>query len=131
MAPATIASSACGAAKRVSADFAAALTADDLAAATACFARDGCLITPGATTIRGCDHIRAILLQLIAMHPSVELEQRGMLVSGDVALATETWRIRLNGLELTPFARTSETTTVLRRVEGAWKLQIAAPWGWG
>jgi ketosteroid isomerase-like protein len=61
----------------------------------------------------------------------VQVEQHGILIAGDVALATETWTIRLDGLDLTPFARTSETTTVLRRVEGTWKLQIAAPWGWG
>jgi ketosteroid isomerase-like protein len=125
--PAAVRSSA----KQISPAFAAALTAGDLEAASACFARDACLITPDATTIRGRDHIRAILFQLIAMRPTVHLEQRGMLIAGDVALGTETWRIRLNGLDPTPFAQTSDSTAVLRRVEGAWKLQIAAPWGWG
>jgi ketosteroid isomerase-like protein len=118
-------------AKRISASFAEALSAGDLDAATACFARDACLITPDATTIRGRDHIRAILLQLIAMRPTVEVEQRGMLIAGGVALGTETWTIRLNAHEPTPFAQTSDSTAVLRRVEDAWKLQISAPWGWG
>jgi ketosteroid isomerase-like protein len=115
---------------QISAALAAALSVGDPTAATACFARDACLLTPDATTIRGRDHIRAILFQLIAMNPTVQVEQRGILIAGEVALATETWTIRLDGLDLTPFARTSETTTVLRRVEGNWKLQIAAPWGW-
>jgi ketosteroid isomerase-like protein len=130
--PASIAAAAPpSSARHASPAFAAALNAGQLEAATACFARDACLLTPDATTIRGRDHIRAILCQLIAMRPTVEVEQRGMLIAGDVALGTETWTIRLNGLELTPFAQTSETTAVLRRIEGAWKLQIAAPWGWG
>jgi ketosteroid isomerase-like protein len=131
MAPTALTGSARSSAKQISAGFAAALNAGDLDAATACFARDACLITPDATTIRGRDHIRAILFQLIAMHPTVQLEQRGILVAGDVALGTETWTIRLNGLDLTPFAQTADSTAVLRRIEGAWKLQIAAPWGWG
>ena len=131
MTPTALASSARTGAKQISATFAAALSAGDLEAATACFARDACLLTPHATTIRGRDHIRAVLLQLVAMRPTVQVEQRGMLIAGDFALGTETWTILLNGLELTPYAQTSDSTAVLRRSEGAWKLQIAAPWGWG
>ena len=131
MTPAALASSARTGAKQISATFAAALSAGDLEAATACFARDACLLTPHAITIRGRDHIRAILFQLVAMHPTVQVEQRSMLIAGDVALGTETWTILLNGLELTPYAGTSNSTAVLRRIEGTWKLQIAAPWGWG
>jgi len=131
MAGAALSASTRSSAQQTSASFAAALSVGDLEAATACFARDACLLTPDATTIRGRDHVRAILFQLIAMRPTVQVEQRGMLISGDVALATETWTIRLNGLKLTPFARTSDSTAVLRRVEDTWKLQIAAPWGWG
>jgi ketosteroid isomerase-like protein len=118
-------------AKQASRPLAAALSAGELEAAAACFARDACLITPDATTIHGRDQIRAILLQLIAMRPIVEVEQRGMLIAGGVALGTETWTIRLNADEPTPFAQTSDSTAVLRRIEGAWKLQISAPWGWG
>jgi ketosteroid isomerase-like protein len=118
-------------AKDPSVALANALNAGDLECAVAGFVRDAALITPGASTIRGCDNIRAILFQLIAMRPTVEIEQLGLLVAGDAAIATEKWTIRLDGLELTPFAQMSESTAVLRRIEGAWKLQIAAPWGWG
>jgi uncharacterized protein (TIGR02246 family) len=117
--------------KQISPALAAALSAGDLAAATACFTPDACLLTPDATTIRGRDQIRAILFQLITMRPTVQVEQRGMLIAGDVALGAETWTIRFNGLDLTPFAQTSDSSAVLRRVDGAWKLQISAPWGWG
>jgi ketosteroid isomerase-like protein len=120
-----------GSAKDPSPALAAALNAGDLQSAAAGFARDGALITPSATTIRGRDHIRAILFQLIEMRLTVQVEQLGLLVAGEVALVTETWTIRLDGLECAPFARTTESTTVIRRVEGTWKLQIAAPWGWG
>ncbi len=129
--PAADPSTARSSAKRISPALAVALSAGDLESAAACFARDACLITPDATTIHGRDQIRAILFQLIAMRPIVEVEQRGMLIAGGVALGTETWTIRLNAHEPTPFAQTSDSTAVLRRIEDAWKLQISAPWGWG
>jgi uncharacterized protein (TIGR02246 family) len=118
-------------AKQVSPAFAAALSAGDLEAASACFARDACLITPDATTIRGRQSIRAILYQLIAMRPSATLEQRSLLVAGEVAIASEDWTIRIDAADGTPFAQSSVSTAVLRRVEDRWKLQISAPWGWG
>lgn len=131
MAATTASATSPSSAKDPSPALAAALSSGDLDAATACFARDGCLLTPDATTIRGRENIRGVLGQWLAMHPSLEVEQRGMLVSGDVAIATEVWLIRLERRDLAPFAQTSNSTTVLRRIEATWKLQIAAPWGWG
>jgi ketosteroid isomerase-like protein len=118
-------------AKQVSPAFAAALSAGDLDAASACFARDGCLITPDATTVHGRQSIRSILHQLIAMRPTVTVTQRSLLVAGEVAIAGEDWTIRVEAADGTRFAQQSPSTAVLRRVEDTWKLQIAAPWGWG
>ena len=118
-------------AKDPSPAFAAALSTGDLDAATACFARDGCLLTADATAIRGRADIRAVLGQLIAMSALAEVEQRAILVTGEVALATECWTTRFLRSNGTTYARTAPTSTVLRRVEDVWKLQIAAPWGWG
>jgi ketosteroid isomerase-like protein len=109
---------------------AAALSAGDLEAASICFARDACLITPDATTICGRQNIRSILHQLIALRPSAHVEQRSLLVAGEVAIASEGWTIRIAAAG-TPFAQTSLSSAVLRRVEDTWKLQISAPWGWG
>ena len=54
-----------------------------------------------------------------------------MLVAGDVAIATEAWTMQIDAADGTPFAQSSPSTAVLRRIEQTWKLQIAAPWGWG
>jgi ketosteroid isomerase-like protein len=131
MARAALTGSARSSAKQISATFAAALSAGNLEAATACFARDACLLTPDATAIRGREHIRPVLRQLIAMRPSARVEQRSMLVAGDVAIATEDWTVQIDAADGTPFAQNSLSTAVLRRIEDVWKLQIAAPWGWG
>jgi uncharacterized protein (TIGR02246 family) len=118
-------------AKDPSPALATALSSGDLEAATACFARDGCLLTADATTIRGREDIRAVLRQLISMSADVQVEQRALLVSGEIALAAEHWTTRFLAYSGATYARSRSTSTVLRRVEGIWKLQIAAPWGWG
>ncbi len=111
--------------------FAAALGAGDLDTATACFARDACLITPDATAIRGREAIRPLLAQLIARRTEIAVEASSLLPAGDIALANERWTIHSDGTEGDRFAQSSTSTLVLCRIDGIWKLSIAAPWGWG
>lgn len=111
--------------------FAAAINAADLQAATHCFTRDACLITPDATAIRGRAEIRPILAQLIAMESKIEVKASSMLVAGEVALGSERWRICSAGMKGMVFERNSDPTLVLRYLEDVWKLAIATPWGWG
>jgi ketosteroid isomerase-like protein len=106
-----------------------ALSAGDLGSASACFARDACLITPDATVIHGRDRIRSILAQLIAQRVEVEVELSHVVNGGAVRLVRERWRIR-TGIEAPRFAQTLHPTFVLRRVESEWRVAIAAPWGW-
>lgn len=110
--------------------FVRALVTADLDAAGACFVRDACFITPDATAIRGREDIRAVLAQLIAMRPRIAVETRSVLQGGDAALLTERWRIALGPDSGAP-VRCAEALFVARRVEQAWKLAVAAPWGWG
>jgi ketosteroid isomerase-like protein len=104
--------------ERVDLDFARALGHGDLDGATACFAKDGCLITPDLTAVRGRDRIRPVLAG-------------GHLIDGgEVSLVRERWRIR-TGREGSRVEQVCDTTLVMQPVEGRWKLIIAAPWGWG
>lgn len=111
--------------------FAAAINAADPQVAADCFARDACLITPDATTIKGREEIRAVLAQLIARRPQIDIEFSGMLRAGDVVLACQRWRIRSKSTGGEPFVQISNPILVLRCIEDEWKLAIAAPWGWG
>jgi ketosteroid isomerase-like protein len=111
--------------------FAQAINAADLHAATYCFAKDACLVTPDATAIRGREEIRPILAQLIARQTRIEVLSSSVLVAGVVALGSERWAIRSAGPEGTVFSQDSSPALVLRKLEGAWKVAIAAPWGWG
>jgi uncharacterized protein (TIGR02246 family) len=108
-----------------------AVTGGDLEAAARCFAKDGCLVTPDATTVRGRDDIRPILHQLIASGSRIEVQESSMLLAGEIAFGTERWVLTTPGSEGRSFARALTPTLVLRRLEGAWKLAVAMPWGRG
>lgn len=113
-------------------DFVRALYVGDLDAATACFARDGCLITPDATAVHSRERIRPLLAQLIARRTEIEVELSNVVGAGEVALANERWRVRSGiGDEAPRVEQTLSPTLVLRQIEGEWKIAIAAPWGWG
>ena len=107
------------------------LSAGDLNLATACFSRDACLLTPDTTAIHGREHIRPVLAQLIARHVRIEVEQSNVLEAGDVAFARERWRINAEGSAASRFEDTCAPLLVLKRIEGSWKVAIAALWGWG
>lgn len=114
---------------RINRSFALGLTSGDLELAAGCFARDGCLITPDATAIHGRDRIRPVLAQLIAARIEIEVELSSAVGGGDVAITSERWRVRL-GVSGERVVQTIHPTLVLRRIDSAWKLAIAAPWGW-
>ena len=111
--------------------FAAALGRGDLDVAIACFARDGCFLTPDATAVLGRDDIRPILAQMLAGCRAVRVETRGLLTAGETALGSERWTLGSNGPDGEPFERTSTSLVVLAKIEGDWKLTILAPWAEG
>lgn len=107
------------------------LSSGDLEAASACFARDACLLTQDATAIHTRERIRPVLAQLIARHAQIEVELCNVLTAGDTALAKENWTIAIDGIEGSRFEQSCTPTLVLQRIEGRWKLAVVAPWGWG
>lgn len=108
--------------------FAASVTRGDLEAAARYFAKDACLVTPDATTVRGRDDIRPILHQLIASGSRIEVQASSILLAGEIAFGTERWVLTSPGSEGRSFRRSLAPTIVLRRLEGSWKLAIAMPW---
>jgi len=108
---------------------AASISRGDLDAATSCFAKDACLLTPDSTVVRGRTEIRPILRQLIASGSRIEVQESSVVLAGEVALGTERWVVTSAGSNGEPFARTLTPTMVMRQVEGCWKLAVAMPWG--
>jgi uncharacterized protein (TIGR02246 family) len=108
-----------------------AINRSDLEGAASCFAKDACLLTPDATAIRGREEIRPILAQLIARGTRIDVQAASVLEGGEVALGSERWVIRSAAAEGTVFEQSVRPVMVIRRVEGTWKLAVAALWGWG
>jgi uncharacterized protein (TIGR02246 family) len=108
--------------------FIAALGDGNLRAASACFTREGCMITPDGTAVHGRTEIAAILAQLIARRTEIEVEQLVVRRAGDVALATGRLTLRSDGPEGARIEQSCDPTLALRRVEGLWKIAILAPW---
>jgi ketosteroid isomerase-like protein len=107
---------------------ASSLSAGDLEQAAACFARDGCLITPDGTAIHGRDRIRPVLAQMVIRRTEVEVESSTSIPAGGVMLVRERWRVR-SGEGDARLEQALTPTLVLQRIEGSWKLAIASPWG--
>jgi len=109
--------------------FAAALSSAELDRALSLFAEDGCFVTPDATAVRGSQGIRAILSQLIASRVQLRVELKGTRMAGSMALCEECWVFTRARENAAPFVQASDSTVLLRRSSGAWRLLIAAPWG--
>lgn len=107
--------------------FADSISRGDLDAATNCFTKDACLLTPDATTLRGREEIRPILHQLIVVGTRIEVQGSSIVRAGEVALGTERWAFVSAGGGK-PFTRALTPTLVIRRLEGVWKLAVAMPW---
>lgn len=105
--------------------------AGNLEAATGCFARDACLLTPDATAIHDRDHIRPLLAQLISRRIQIEVEQSNVLVAGDVAYARERWQVSTRVGAGSQYEQSCDPSLVLKLIEGSWKVSIATLWGWG
>jgi ketosteroid isomerase-like protein len=110
--------------------FPRAVSAGELDIAAACFARDGCLITPDATAIHGRESIRRVLAQMIVRRTGIEVELSTAVGAGEVVLIHQRWRIRSGEPAGERFEQVADAILILRRVEATWKLSIAAPWGY-
>jgi ketosteroid isomerase-like protein len=108
--------------------FAAALSTGNLSVAMARFTRTACLLTPDGTEIHGREGIAAVLSQLISRRTQISIEQLVLRSAGEVVLASALCTIRSDGPEGSRFVQTSSPTLVLQKVEGTWKIAVAAPW---
>jgi uncharacterized protein (TIGR02246 family) len=106
--------------------FGAALRAGDVGAAAALFSLEGCFVTPDSTVIHGREPIRGFLRQLVDLAADLTFEQRTVMRAGDIAVASESWSMRIgSGAGV---VRATRATIVLGRVQGVWRIAVADPW---
>src|SRR3954454_7777489 len=92
------------------------IAAGKLDAATRCFTRDACLLTPDATAVHDREHIRPLLAQLIARRVRIEVEQSNVLVAGDVAYVRELWRVSAGVPAGSQYEHSCDPSLVLKRI---------------
>lgn len=115
--------------QRISADLADAIRRGDIRGAGECFSRNGCLVTPDDTAVYGREAIVDLLRQLNANVVDLEIDRVRAIAGEEMALSSERWTLRFESPEGS-YRRSSLALLVIKRVEGLWKIAIAAPWGW-
>lgn len=108
--------------------FARALLGGDATAAAAHFAPDAQFLTPDGTQVGGRKSILALLEQLTASEPALEIRSGRTIVADPVALATQYWTRSSRSSPGEPFDASHVARLVLARRERSWQIVIAAPW---
>jgi ketosteroid isomerase-like protein len=108
--------------------FARALLGGDPTAAVAYFAADGQILTPDGTQLSGRASILAVLSQLTAGEPLLEIRSGRTVVADGVALSTQFWTRSMRTAPSEVFEANSVARFVLVRKSQGWQIAIAAPW---
>jgi ketosteroid isomerase-like protein len=113
----------------VSRAFAEGISALDLEAAGACLAAEACLLTPEGTEVRGRAKVRETLAQLTAIHSLIRAEAGRVLISGEMAVAAQRWKVSTRDLAREAAEQDLSVMLVLAREEPGWQVTVVAPWG--
>ena len=106
------------------------LIAGDLDALVALYEANAMLVAQPGKVVTGIEAIREALSGLMAMRPTVNMEVRKVLQTGDIALSFVDWTIAGTGPKGEPVNITTQSSDVLRRErDGSWRLVIDNPWG--
>lgn len=108
--------------------FARAMLGGNAAAAVAHFADDAQFLTPDGTQVGGRRSILALLEQLTASEPELEIRNGRTVVADPVALATQYWTRSSRTTSSELFEANHTARLVLARRERGWQIVIAAPW---
>jgi ketosteroid isomerase-like protein len=113
----------------VSRAFAEGISALDLEAAGACLAAEACLLTPEGTEVRGRAKVRETLAQLTAIHSLIRAEAGRVLISGEMAVAAQRWKVSTRDPAGETTKQNLSVMLVLAREEPGWQVAVVAPWG--
>lgn len=114
----------------VSRAFAEGISALDLEAAGACLAAEACLLTPEGTEVRGRAEAREALAQLTAIHSLIRAEAGRVLISGEMAVAAQRWKVSTRSSARDAAEQQDlSVMLVLKQGEGGWQVAVVAPWG--
>jgi uncharacterized protein (TIGR02246 family) len=104
------------------------LNAGDIDGLLALYEPEAVLHFPAGTVNKGREAIRSAYEQTLGARPSIKLEPEGSLESGDLALLTVRWTMRLTAPDGQPATLSGKTAEVARRqADGTWLWVIDDP----
>lgn len=110
--------------------FAAAVNAGDLERLVALFDEGAVVVERSGERTSGTGAIRDHLQQLIALEPTMRIEDTRSFANGDTALLCSHWTAEATGPDGRAVSLDFRGAEVARRdAAGAWRLYIDNPWG--
>jgi hypothetical protein len=79
--------------------------------------------------VRGRAKVRETLAQLTAIHSLIRAEAGRVLISGEMAVAAQRWKVFTRDPERGGAAEDLSVMLVLAREEPGWQVAVVAPWG--
>jgi uncharacterized protein (TIGR02246 family) len=107
--------------------FQAAINAKDVDALLALYEPDGVAIHLDGTPRTGRSELRAMLNELLTTIEHIEAETRKVLVAGDIALMSGSWRARLTTRDGDGQATGTTAEVARRQPDGTWRWIIDDP----
>jgi len=113
----------------VSEAFVAAVNAGELECALDLYRTDAVLLTPDGHCARGADAIKELLAGLLTMQIEMTTCIEQAIEVGDVAVASESWTMRVQGADAAASVQSGRSIVVFARGEHGWRFLVDAPWG--
>ena len=110
------------------ATFEAAFNTGDIEQVLALYEADAVMVPQPGQQVRGSTAIRDVLAGFLALKLPIRIERKRVLVNGDVALVSSTWKLSGTGPDGSSVDLGGNTTELIRRqADGAWRYAIDDP----
>ena len=110
--------------------FSEALASSDLEQAASLFDAEAVFVVQPGQLANDSAGIRAGLEGFIAMKPTLNFEQVGTIIAGDICLSRAKWTLSGTGPSGNPIQMEGESTDILRRqADGSWNILVDNAYG--
>jgi uncharacterized protein (TIGR02246 family) len=110
------------------ATFETAFNTGDIEQVLALYEADAVMVPQPGQMVRGADAIREVLLGFLALKLPIHIERKRVLVNGELALVSSTWKLSGTGPDGSSVELGGNTTEVIRRqADGTWRYAIDDP----
>jgi len=107
-----------------------AINRGDANAAAALYEKEAVMVAQPGALAAGASALRQALAGFIALKPTLTMEARELVQTGDLALYLSRWNLRGTGPDGKEVRMNGSSTDVLRRQsDGRWLIVIDNPWG--